>query len=288
MKTRFTASSDRTARLTRRLTGFAFVLMFSAGVHSSRAAEQVPEFTFGIVPQQSATMLARLWGPILLYLGEKSATSLRFHTAPDIPTFEKRVRAGDYAFAYMNPYHFTEFNKAPGYQAIAKAKGRLIHGIIVVRADSPVMKLEDLDGMTLAFPAPAAFAATVLPQSWLRKEGIRFTPAYVSSHDSVYLGVAKGIFPAGGGIVRTLKNVALDVASQLRVLWTTPGYTPHAFAVHPAIDATTRERVAQAMYEMADDPQGRKLLATIKLNGLERARNEDWDDVRALNILLLN
>jgi phosphonate transport system substrate-binding protein len=70
-------------------------------------------------------------------------------------------------------------------------------------------------------------------------------------------------------------------------LWKTPGYTPHAFTVHPTTDATARERVAQAMYEMADEPQGRALLAKLKLKGLERARNEDWDDVRALNIQLL-
>ena len=52
--------------------------------------------TFGIVPQQSATKLASLWTPILSYLSTKSGVELSFATAPDIPTFEKRVLDGEY------------------------------------------------------------------------------------------------------------------------------------------------------------------------------------------------
>jgi len=152
--------------------------------------------TFSVVPQQSASKLARLWTPIVTYLSEKTGHDVRFTTAKDIPTFEARLAEGQYDFAYMNPYHYTVFSSAPGYSAFARQKDKRIKGIVVVRKDSTLRDMEELEGERLAFPSPAAFAASVLPRSHLRTEGIGFTPQYVSSHDSVYLGVARGLFPA--------------------------------------------------------------------------------------------
>lgn len=129
--------------------------------------------TFGIVPQQAASKLAMLWGPVLGYLSGKTGFELVFKTAPNIPEFERRVRAGEYDLAYMNPYHFTVFNRAPGYRAMARQAGARIKGIIVVRRDDTVRDLAGLAGTELAFPAPAAFAATLLPQAELRQQGFR-------------------------------------------------------------------------------------------------------------------
>jgi len=157
----------------------------------------------------------------------------------------------------------------------------------VVRKDSPLESPRELDGATLAFPAPAAFAASVLPRAYLKGEGIAFTPRYVSSHDSVYRTVAKGLYPAGGGVVRTFNNVDPDVRDQLRILWKTKGYTPHAFAAHPRVPADVVERLTRAMLAMDGDAEGRTLLKSLSTKGFESATDSDWDDVRALGIDLL-
>lgn len=248
---------------------------------------QAQTLTLGIVPQQSAKKLARLWTPICTYLSKKVGHEIRFSTANDIPTFEKRVLEGQYDIAYMNPYHYTVFHERPGYEAIAKQKNKRIKGIIVVPKDSKLTSLQELDGNTLAFPAPAAFAASVLPRAKIAKEGIKITPQYVSSHDSVYLTVSRKIFPAGGGIQRTLSNTSTEVSDQLRILWTTPGYTPHAIATHPDLDTKIKNKLQKALIEMNTDPEGQALLKSISFKGMEIADNKDWDDVRDLNITLL-
>jgi len=94
------------------------------------------EYTFGIVPQQSAKKLARVWTPILQHLSQETGMKIKFSTAKDIPTFEKRLAEGEYDFAYMNPYHFTVFNEQPGYKAMAHQSDKRIKGIVVVRKDS--------------------------------------------------------------------------------------------------------------------------------------------------------
>lgn len=259
------------------------VLLFSA---SSAMAEKI--LSFGIVPQQSASKLARLWSPILDHINEQTGLKIRFSTAPDIPTFEKRLAAGKYDFAYMNPYHYVVFSKAPGYKALNKARDKRIKGILVVKKDSKISQLRDLDNSTLAFPAPAAFAASILTRADLAGDGVSFTPKYVSSHDSVYRAVAKGLYPAGGGVVRTFKNMTPEIRDQLKILWTTKGYTPHAIAAHPRINKSDAQKVQQVLVDMYQQPESKLLLDNIKIKGFEMATDQDWDDVRALKLELLS
>jgi len=244
--------------------------------------------SFGVVPQQSASKLARLWTPILNYLGEQTGYRLRFRTAQNIPAFEQRLAAGEYDLSYMNPYHYTTFHRVPGYVAFARARDKRIKGIIVVRKDSPVKDLREFAGQTLAFPSPAAFAASVLPRAQFKPKNISITPKYVSSHDSVYRTVARGLYPAGGGVMRTFNNVDSAISDQLRILWTTRPYTPHAIAAHPRVSKQVVLRLQQAMLAMEQDLRGKKLLSSIKIKGFEGGENRDWDDVRALGIDLLD
>ena len=250
-------------------------------------AEESLKLSIGIVPQQNATKLARLWTPICTYLSQQTGYRFVFKTAKDIPTFEKRLAAGEYDIAYMNPYHYTVFSMDPGYRAFAKETNKRIQGIIVVKKDSPYQSIVELSGKTLAFPAPAAFAASVLPRAYFKKNQIEISPRYVNSHDSVYLTVSKNLYPAGGGIQRTYNNMPESIRRQLRILWKTPGYTPHAFAAHPRLSAAVVKETAGALIAMSADEEGGKLLKNLKFNPIGPARDEDWDDVRGLGIALL-
>lgn len=251
-------------------------------------AKAEPILSFGVVPQQSASKLAKVWNPILTHLSKQSGVKIRFATAPDIPTFEKRLAAGVYDLAYMNPYHYVVFHEEPGYQAINKARGKHIKGIIVSAKNSKYNELKDLNHRKLAFPAPAAFAASILTQSDLSRRKVLFLPKYISSHESVYRTVAKGIYPAGGGNVRTFKSVAPEIREKLQILWTTKGYTPHAIATHPRIDKKHVKKIQQAFINMEQHKDGLKLLQGIKIKGFEKACNNDWRDVRDLRINLLD
>jgi len=245
------------------------------------SAEATQPYSFGIVPQQSATRLARDWLPFLQELSQRSGVALRFATATDIPTFEGCLSQGAYDFAYMNPYHYTVFAESPGYRAFAHQRDRRLRGLIVVRAESPIERLEQLDGREVAFPSPAAFGASAIQRAELRQLGIAITPVYVKSHDSVYRAVQNGLYPAGGGVTRTLEAADPAVRDRLRVLHSTRAYTPHAFAAHGRVPSAAAEAVARAMVAMAaDDP----VLAPLGMEGFAAAGDADWDDVRAIDL----
>lgn len=280
------------------LTFIAASVMLSTTTPTSvNAAEQLKpsatnhqnvRFQFGIVPQQSAMKLAERWLPIFKYLENETGYKFVFKTQPTIPEFEQKVFDKEYDFAYMNPYHYTVFHETSGYEAILKQGEKKIKGIIVTHIDSPIESLQDLEGKTLAFPAPAAFAATVIPQSEAKQSGINIQSQYVSSHESVYKNVAYGNFPAGGGIERTLQNTPQHIRSKLKIIWRTKGYTPHAIAYSPKVPKQVAEKVQAAFMKMNNSPEGKKLLAALKFKSIETATNPDWDDVRALDIKLLD
>ena len=238
------------------------------------------KIVFGIVPQQSATRLAEVWVPLLDRLSEDSGYAVEFATAKDIPTFEACLARGAYDVAYMNPYHYTVFHSSAGYEAFAFQAEKRLRGVLVARVDSDIDDLRDLEGSDLAFPSPAAFGASVIPRAELRGEQISFTPHYVNSHDSVYRSVALGLFSAGGGVGRTLGNIPEDLRSQLRVIYQTAEYTPHAFASSADLSDEARNALASALLAVEDEA----LLSPLGMTGFEAAADADWDDVRSLNL----
>jgi phosphonate transport system substrate-binding protein len=251
---------------------------------SAQTADPAPTLTLAIVPQQSAAKVMELWSPLANYVSSQSGYRVEIVTTRDIPTFERGLTEGKFDLAYMNPHHYTKAHASPGYQAFANEAGRKIQGLLVVAKDSPITDIKELQGLTRAFPAPGSFAATMLPVAALKAAQISVTPRYVSSHDSVYLSVAKGLFPAGGGVKATLEKMPPEVTSKLRVLWTTAPYTPHAIAARPGLDRRAVAAIAAALYGMDRTPQGKAALETLDFAGFQKAQDKDWNDVRALRM----
>jgi phosphonate transport system substrate-binding protein len=263
------------------LLATTFILFVSFSSFAIAAQTDKP-LLFGIVPQQSASRLAKMWVPFLARLSEETGLDIKFATMKDIPTFEECLAQGTYDLAYMNPYHYTIYSEKAGYRAFARQKDKLLQGIIVTRIDSPEKTLQDLRNRKIALPSPAAFGASVLPRAEMKSQGIDFEPVYVKSHDSVYRSVAAGFYPAGGGVQRTFNSMPEELRSQLRIIYRTQKYTPHAFAASGNLAPERVKAILQGMLKIAQtDPE---LLEPIKMKGFEAATDRDWDDVRGLGL----
>ncbi|KMV30978.1 phosphate ABC transporter substrate-binding protein [Photobacterium swingsii] len=243
------------------------------------------EIVFGVVPQQSASKLAKQWGPLLEAWSDVTGIKFRFATARDIPTFEERLAAGEYDMAYMNPYHFTLVNHAAGYTALAHAKDKRITGIMVAQKDWNGA-IDSLNDQLLAFPAPRAFAASILTQSELRQKGVVITPKYVGAHDSVYMAVAKGLYPAGGGVMRTFNSIPESLREQLKIIYKTNSYTPHAIAYLNSLDTETAEQLRSSIDPLNQHPKAKAMFDMLSIKGFESAKDSDWDDIVGLGINL--
>ncbi len=264
---------------------YPFLVVFiSLLMKPACAQDSAQSYTFGIVPQQSASKTARHWVPILNHVSKISGHKLVFKTARNIPAFEQQLDSARYDFAYMNPYHYIYYHPRANYNAISMASNKRLRGIIVVRKDSPYQSLESLHQQELAFPSPNAFAATMLIRSELKSRGIHITPRYVASHDSVYRNVNQKRFVAGGGVMRTLQNMEAAIKDNLHVLYQTEDYTSHAIAAHQRVPEAHVRQIQKALVTLGKTSEGKQLLNNMRIEALEAATDANWNDIRTLNL----
>lgn len=237
---------------------------------------------FGIVPQQSASKLAAIWGPLADHLEQQLGVEVAFMTTKNIPTFEACLRDSAFDIAYMNPYHYVVFSERAGYQALVHQADKKLRGLMVVRKEADVTTISDLEGSKIAFPSPGAFGASVVPRAEMLAKGMSFTPSYVRSHDSVYRAVAAGLADAGGGVTRTFNATSDDIREQLKIVFRTDAYTPHAIATAQGVSEETRAALRDVFLGLSDDAPD--LLDALGMSGFAAATDEDWNDVRNLGL----
>ena len=218
-----------------------------------------------VVPQLTPSVMQGNWAPLLEQLGRQTGLCFELRIASTIPAFENALLSGQPDFAFVNPYHAIVARKTHGYLPLVVDSKEKLSGLLMVRADSPIQSIRELDGQTIAFPAPNAFAASLLLRSQLAQQGIRIQPKYVKTHANAYRAVILGDVVAGGGVNNTLKRESAGVREQLRILYETPGYAPHPFVAHPRVAAPLRETVIQAFLKLHDSDAGIKMLDAIQI-----------------------
>lgn len=259
------------------VTGLSLSFLFFA--FGARAAEN---YSLGVAPQQKPSVIHENWSPIIKAVSEGTGVALNLLPSPDIPTFEQQVQKQEYDFIYINPYMFVQFAEPAGYNAFANAKGKKVKGILVVQKDSPLRNRSDLADKVVSFPK-GAFAADLLLRAGLKQEAIAVKPEYSRTHDQGFVEVLRGKYVACGGVMQTFNACSPEIKDSLRILWTSPGYTPHALAASGKVPAATVEKIQQTMLAMSNDPNRVKLFKALEMDeGVQAAKNSDWSDVKEL------
>jgi len=257
-----------------------FCMLFLLPVATANANER-KSYTIGVVPQYEQRKLFDIWQPIIMALEQELDFNLELIGSPKIPVFEKKFLAGEYDFAYMNPYHLLKANESQGYIPLVRDT-RQLKGILVVKKDSPYQQVSDLDKKIIAFPSPNALGASLLMRADLNTLlQLEFFPRYVQTHSSVYLNVALGQTAAGGGVLGTLKQQPPELRERLRVIYETRGMNPHPLSAHPRVPEADREAFQRAWLKLAATTGGKQLMSRIPMPQPVKAELQDYDAMHA-------
>lgn len=267
---------------------YSVVLVFVAcmtsitSVHASESdANASNSFSLGIIPQQSAKEIHSLWRPLTKYIQQQTNYPFYLHGSPNIPAFEDSLFTGKFDLAYVNPRTYIEANKHVGYLPLVREGQKKLQGIIVVAKDSPHKTLKDLNGLRFTSPKNA-FAASTLTRLNMHAQGVKFLNSFVDTHTNGYSLVANGAVDAAGGVLRTFNSLNPKIKNRLRILWTSEGVSPHAFIIHPRVNATVKQRILDAILGFNETPEGVKFFKALHMAPFVEAQNKDWDDVRQL------
>jgi hypothetical protein len=173
-------------------------------------------------------------------------------------------RRADYHLV-MDGAHFTDYRvKRLGYHVLAKAAGVLSFSIVTAPG-TLVVDLEDLMGQPVAtLPSPNLSALRLLA---LFPDPIQ-TPDLleVASTESAVATVL-----AGEALAAVVPTAVIDDHPELNVVVVMEQTPRLAISAAPSIDATTRERIRQALLDSSRKPSGREMLANTRLGRFEPA-----------------
>ncbi|MCA9122036.1 MAG: phosphate/phosphite/phosphonate ABC transporter substrate-binding protein [Planctomycetaceae bacterium] len=172
------------------------------------------------------------------------------------------------------------------------------HSRVVIRSDSGINTLKDLEGKRLAVGSRDSTQARILPLHFLRSEGVDLAAVKLLKFDSdvgkhgdtgsseieVLEAVADGRAEAGtiGDLIWVNEQAAGHVdANLIRSLWTTPPYDHCMFDALPTLDPGKVERFQGALFGMRwDVPEHRRLLELEGLKVWMPPREEGYNSLR--------
>src|SRR3989442_15019770 len=241
---------------------------------------------FGVIIWRSPTLTAQFWNPILRHVSDRSGVPLQLRVAPTGPDHTAMVRRGELHFLYSN-HNFIKENEESGYRVFARPKGDAQSGEIVVLKDSPIKTLADLEGREMAFPHTAAFLGYHLPMDALLRKGIKITGHFAGTQEGAMTQLKAGRVGAAGVNAEVMRAFAQRENIAYRVLWSSDKFLNLALSAHPSVPADTVKAVRAAFLQMADDPEGAKVLAA-SANVLKQAtpmrfvasKDSEFDNMR--------
>lgn len=252
------------------------------------ATDNKVHYVFLVHPLYNPQLLHKKYEPLMQYLDRHMpGTVFDLETANDYGDFESKLKARKADFALPNPYH-AMLAQDWGYHVIAKmGDDSVFKGIFIVRIDSPVLQPTDLKGKVVAYPAPTALAAALMPQLYLQKHGINvqsdITNIYVGTHNSsimnAYLkqSAASATWPAAW---TAFQQSNPQEAAQLKVIWETPTLIQNAIIVRDDVTADAGRSVTLLLTGLRNTEEGRNLLQGIDTREFVSAKDIDFDVVR--------
>ncbi|MEE2000531.1 phosphate/phosphite/phosphonate ABC transporter substrate-binding protein [Alkalimonas sp. MEB108] len=200
----------------------------------------------------------------------------------------------------MNSFGYLMANERYGARAHLKM---IRHGVdyyqgqIVVRADSGIETLADLEGRRFAFTDPASTSGYFFPLKMLRDAGIRLgNETFAMKHDNVITMVYQGQVdagsayysaPAADGSIRDARQRVLtqfpDVEQQVRILAVTEKIPNDPFVFRKDLPDEIRDRFISAVKKFLASDEGQDIFRNIySVEGLVDASDADYDPLREM------
>jgi phosphonate transport system substrate-binding protein len=113
----------------------------------------------------------------------------------------------------------------------------------------------------VVFPHIAAFLGYHLPMDALLRKGIHVKPIFAGNQEGAMGQLKAGRTVAAGVNAEVMRAFAEREHLAYRVLWTSEKYLNLALSAHPSVPADTVKAVRTTLLNMAEDPEGQKVLA---------------------------
>jgi phosphonate transport system substrate-binding protein len=260
------------------------VISFGAGAASA-------EIKFGTLPRLSAAELQTMYAPLADYLARETGEKVTIVIPKDFDVFKDEVKAGHIDVGFANPLVYVQAKEKSNLEPLALSSevksGTRLRGIIIVRKDSGIAKVQDLKGKKLIFVDNDSAAGYVFQMLLLSKAGLNangdFTVLpFAKKHENVTTAVFNKTADAGGIREDELDKMKdkLDI-SQIRIVGYTDYFPNWPFFATPKLKPEMAAKIKAALLKLKpNDPQNEKILGPARLTGFIPVTDKEYDELR--------
>jgi phosphonate transport system substrate-binding protein len=271
----------------------------AARAQASDWRRRYPVVSFSSVSSESQGATEARFKDFAKVFKDKLGVELRIFTATDYAGTIQALTGGQIQLAGLGPAAYASAwidsnGEIEPLVAAVEADGDFgYHSSLIVKADSPHQKLEDLRGKTLAWADPNSASGYLVPLVSLRAAGVEADKffgrtAFSGGHEQSVIGVDKGTFdcafvwsakdPSQRGILRAMTDRKLIDMKQFRVIWQSPVIPNSPLTVRKDLPADMKRDLAKLWTDLYSfDPKMAETLARGKTLGYRPVTHEMYE-----------
>ncbi|MFZ5775445.1 MAG: phosphate/phosphite/phosphonate ABC transporter substrate-binding protein [Thermodesulfobacteriota bacterium] len=287
----------RFSTLFRHVTACLLALLPTIGLILPAQAHHRPQpIRLAITPCTEVVKTFKHYQPLAVYLGRHLQRPVELIIPKDFKEFEKIIQNGEAEFAFQAPHTYvrlaSHYNRDFLLQALTPDGKTSHHGVIIVRKDSPIKRVEDLKGKQFLFGAENDMAKALAARLLLARHGIQTKDLggykYDGSCESIALNVFLKTMDAGAicdysyDEINEGKGEESDVpAGKLRVLAETDEVPSWVFSARQGVDQELLIKTRKALTALGKDKkEHHRILEGAEISGFVDAKDDDYNEVR--------
>jgi phosphonate transport system substrate-binding protein len=277
-------------------------ILTACGTTSPAGSTEPPdltEFRMAFVPSQIGQQVLDNAQPLADIMSKKTGWKFTAQVSTNYAAVTAAMTAKNIEVGWTGPLDYVIAHEKNGAIPLTKSVRRDKPGykaFVIVPADSPARTLADLKGKKFAFGDPVSTSSSLYPKYFLKLAGVDperdLTAQNISNQTAVALAVYNKQVDAGAIYDDARENRGAidrfpDIKQKTRVLKVMPGDGPDDLIpgdpqmIRKDINSRQREKIRQALIELADDPAGAKYLKDLyTIQKLVRADDTDYKLVR--------
>lgn len=260
----------------------ACILLTVTGSIDAADQNKLPPLRVGLLPSLSTERLVTLFAPLRDYLQEKLHRPVILLTAPSYDIYMQRAANFEYDLYFTAPHMAALAETDSGYRRIS-LMNRELRGYVLVRQDSAIHTLNDLQGHLIAMPESTAII-TILGESLLQEHGLRpgknirveYTPSHNNAIHALSSSKADAAIVSGGIYDATPP----DKRQGLNILAKTKTLSYVMFMASPKLPERDYQQLHRVMLQFTAKGPGKEFFEKSKYGDMGEIRDQDMQQLK--------
>jgi phosphate/phosphite/phosphonate ABC transporter binding protein len=258
------------------ILGLLFCLIFGVGVWPVQAKED--QLILLIPPVEEVNVMYRQFLPIQRYLEQELGLQVQLTVERNYEAALEKIGQGKADLAYLDPAAYCEARHEHGVLPLLKSvrqKSKECGSVLVVRQDSPVQKIVQAKGKSLALGNVHSSSSYLMPLAMFRQADLDLDDfsqvGYLQKEDQVALSVLVGDYDVGA-----LSQAVAEKYTQygLRIIHCSEPLPGFVLSSSGDLDKELQQAVQQALLSYKG--------GQVKGLGFEPTQDQEYDGVRIM------